>query len=114
MKAIHLQAAAMAAAALLAVALLLWFTAGSARMPILPVDDASPLELPRPGAPLVLQWAPVGGAVRYEVEIIEAATGLPALSGRTAETHWSPGYAADLLDREKVWLWRVTPVRQGD
>lgn len=110
MKAIHLQTAALAAAALLAVALLLWFSAGSSRMPILPVDDARPLAFPEPGTPLVLRWVPADGAVRYEVEIIEAATGLPALIGRTTETYWSPGEAAELLDREKEWFWRVTPL----
>jgi len=110
MKAIHLQAAALTAAAILAVAGLLWLSAGSSRMPILPLDDARPLELPEPGTPLVLHWVPEDGAVRYEVEIIEAATGLPALIGRTTETHWSPGEAAELLDREKEWFWRVTPL----
>ncbi len=111
MKPIHLQAAALAAAALLAVALVLWFTAGSGRMPILPTVDAEPLQLSQPGAPLVLRWEPVAGAQFYEVEIIEASTGLPALSGRTTETHWSPpDQAAELLDRDKDWLWRVTPV----
>lgn len=114
MKPIHFQAAALAVAAVLAVALLLWLTAGSGRMPILPTDNAEPLELPAPGAPLVLRWEPTAGAQRYEVDIIEASTGLPALSGRTAELHWSPGEAADLLDREKEWLWRVTPVIEGD
>ena len=114
MKPILLQAAALAAAALVAVALLLWLTADSGRMPILPTVDAEPLPLPEPGAPLILNWEPVVGALHYEVEIIEASTGLPALSGRTSETLWSPGEAADLLDREKEWLWRVIPVRQGD
>ena len=108
MKPIHRQTAALAAAAAAVLGLLLWFTAGSDRMPILPVDDASPLELPSPGEPLVLSWEPVAGAAHYEVEIIESSTGLPALSGRTDETQWSPGEAADLLDREKKWLWRVT------
>jgi len=108
MKRIHLQTAVLAAAAAAAVALLLWFTAGTGRMPILPVEDAAPLLLPEPGAPLVLRWEPVAGALRYEVEIIEADTGLPALTGRTRTTEWSPGAAADLLNREKEWLWRVT------
>lgn len=110
MKTIHLQTAALTAAAILALAGMLWFTAGSGRMPILPVDDASSLELPEPGAPLVLRWEPTAGAERYEVEIIEASTGLPALSGRTAHTYWSPGEAAELLDRDREWLWRVTPI----
>ena len=107
MKSIHIQATALAAAAVLAVALLLWFTAGSERMPILPLDDARPLQLPAPGKPVVLNWEGVPGAGLYEVEIIEASTGLPALNGRTKATEWSPGPAADLLDREKTWLWRV-------
>jgi len=108
MKPIHIQATALAAAAALAVASLLWFTAGSGRMPILPLDGARELELPPAGEPLVLSWNPAPGAERYEVEIIEAETGLPALSGVTSETEWSPGPAGDLLDREKEWLWRVT------
>jgi hypothetical protein len=108
MKSIHIQATALAAAAVLAVALLLWFTAGGGRTPILPVDDARVLELPPPGEPLVLSWEPAPGTgLTYQVEIIEADTGLPALSGLTSETVWSPGPAADLLDREKKWLWRV-------
>jgi len=108
MKRIDLQTAVLAAAAAAAVALLLWYTAGSGRMPILPVDDAAPLQLPKTGAPLVLHWEPMDGVSLYEVEIIEAATGLPALTGRTPTTQWSPGAAADLLDREKEWLWKVT------
>lgn len=108
MKPIHIQTAALVAATAAAVGLLLWLTAGSGRMPILPVDDTRPLLLTEPGTPLILQWDPVDGAESYEVEIIETATGLPALSGRTDETTWSPGEAGDLLDREKQWLWRVT------
>jgi hypothetical protein len=108
MKSIHFQATVLAAAAVLAVALLLWFTAGSGRMPILPVADTRPLELPDPGSPLVLSWEPVAGAQGYEVQIIEADTGLPALTGRTSGTEWSPGAAAELLDREKEWRWRVS------
>jgi len=108
MKPIHIQSAALAAMALVVVVLILWATADGGRMPILPVDDARPLKFPPPGEPLVLQWDPVEGAAGYEVEIIEAATGLPALCGRTDNTSWSPGEAADLLDREKEWLWRVT------
>lgn len=110
MKSILLQATALAAATLLAVALLLWLTAGSGRMPVLPTVDAEPLERHQPGEPLVLSWDPIAGADSYVVEIIEASTGFPALSGRTAGTRWTaPPAAADLLDREKQWLWRVTP-----
>lgn len=108
MKSKLIQATALAAAAALAVALLLWFTAGSERMPILPLDDARPLALPAAGQPLVVEWEAAPGAETYDVEIIEASTGLPALAGRTTQTTWSPGPAADLLDREKKWLWRVT------
>jgi hypothetical protein len=110
MKPILLQAAALAAAAVLVITGLLWLTAGHRRMPILPVADTRPLELPQAGQPLVLRWEPAAGVTHYEVEVIEASTGLPALCGLTAETSWSPPVeTSNLLDRNRNWLWRVSP-----